>query len=232
MRFGLVMPTYIYRPDRAALARDGFRTLLRTRWRERPSLLLLVMASDFAYPVSELSTVFHLETMRQWAEGADFRGISQPLIHGTDLAFAGGADVAVHVNDDSLFHPDWLLQLESLSLRHPGAQAWSVYRSAHRAVHREIRNDGDDILVSSINGNGLAISRAEWQAWAPRWQDHAWPDNPRDPSVVTLDTLHARQRPGERWVTARSWMEHTGRDGVHCQPGIPEQAVDFVGIAA
>lgn len=235
MKLALVMPTFIYRPDRRALAAAGFRTLIRTNSvREAASLILLVKWSiaDFPYPVSELSKVFHLTTIPQWADGAAFQGVSQPLIYGTDLAFRESADVAVHINDDSLFHPDWLSQLEALVLRRPGARAWSVYRSAHRAVHQELRADGPDVLVSSINGNGLAISRAEWAAWAPRWQDHAWPDDPRDPSVLTLDYLHAQQRPGERWVTAKSWMEHTGKDGVHCRPGIPEHAVDFVGTGA
>jgi hypothetical protein len=230
VRFALVMPTWIYRPDRALLADDCFRSLMATRSPEtRPALILLVRESSYCYPIEELRDAFDVEVLPQAVAGEPFRGITQPLIYGTDHAFELGADFVVHVNDDSVFSPLWLDALTGLISRHPGARAWSVYRSAHTAVHAELREEGPDVLVRSINGDGITFARRDWTEWAPDWRAHPWPPNPRDPSVLTLDYMHYLARPGERWVTRRSFMDHTGRDGTHCVPGIPEWAQDFVG---
>jgi hypothetical protein len=54
----------------------------------------------------------------------------------------------------------------------------------------------------------------------------------RWPSVSggnTLDLHHACNRPGERWATARSFVQHTGIEGVNVTRGIPEFAIDFIG---
>lgn len=230
MKFAIVIPAYIYNMDRVRLANAFFASLLRTKKPgEVPRLIVLVKPSEYAYPWGELARIFDLTVLEQSAEGTVFRGIDQPLIYGTDEAFKGGAEYAVHLNEDALVHPNWLRELEGLIGRHLGATAWSVYRSAYVAVHAPIREEGDDVLVRSINGNGLTFSRDEWKAWGQDWHARAWPDNPRESGTVTLDYRHYLERPGERWVTRRSYVEHTGRDGTYCVPGIPEWAVDFAG---
>lgn len=231
MRFGIVLPTWIYKPERALLADACFRSLLRTLGPggQKPLLVLLIKATEYVYPIESLRDVFELVVTPQDASGLTFKGVSQPLVYGTDLAFRNGVDFAVHFNDDSLVHPDWLVHLAGLIQRRSRAIAWSVYRSAHTLIHKELRFDGPDVLVRSINGDGYTFSRSEWIAWNQRWQEHAWPDNPKD-TVVTLDYRHYLERAGERWVTKISYLEHTGRDGIHCTPGIPEWAQEFAGI--
>jgi hypothetical protein len=229
MRFGIVFPTWIYKRERIELADACFRTLLHTKGNggSKPLFVMLVKDAPYAYPVWELREVFDVVSLPQRANGAEFKGVSQPLIYGTDLVFKHGADFAIHLNDDSLFHPEWLLQLEGLIKRRPRAVVWSIYHSAHTKIHKELRFDGPDVLVQSINGDGFTIAKQEWLAWGQRWQDHAWPRDPR--TVVTLDYKHFLERTGERWVTKMSYMEHTGRDGIHCKPGIPEYALNFAG---
>lgn len=230
MRFGIVLPGWIYKPDRAPLADACFRTLVKTKCNGdyKPLFVMLLKETAYMYPIWQLREVFDVVSLPQRANGTEFKGSSQPLIYGTDLVFQHGADFAVHVNEDALFHPDWLLKLATLINRRPKAIAWSVYHSAHTTIHKELRFDGPDVLVRSINGNGLTVSKEEWLAWGPRWQDHSWPRDLR--SVVTLDYKHFLERPGERWVTKVSYIEHTGRDGTHCKPSTPEFAQHFAGI--
>ena len=230
MKFGIVLPGWIYKAERAPLADACFRTLLNTKCNGtyKPLFVMLLKEEGYTYPIWQLRDVFDVVSLSQRVNGVEFRGSSQPLIYGTDLVFQHGADFAVHLNEDSLIHPDWLLQLSALIKRHPLATAWSVYHSAHTNIHKELRFDGPDVLVRSINGNGLTLSKQEWLAWGLRWQDHAWPRNPRQ-TVVTLDYKHFLERTGERWVTKMSYIEHTGRDGTHCKPNIPEYAIAFAG---
>lgn len=230
MKFALVMPAWIYRHDRAPLADACFRSLARTRPpSERPAFWLIEKPSDYVYPLDSLRQVFDVHAVPQAVDGVEFRGISQPLVYGTDLAFADGADYVIHVNEDSLFNSAWLVALEALAGRHPAAKAWSIYRSAHTAIHAPLREAGPDVLVRSINGNGMTLSRVEWGGWGQDWRAHSWPENPREAGIVTLDYRHYLERPGERWVTKVSYLEHTGKAGTHCVEGIPEWAVDFVG---
>jgi hypothetical protein len=73
----------------------------------------------------------------------------------------------------------------------------------------------------------MTLAREEWRAWGIRWQDGpSWP-NPI--SGNTLDLHHAWARPGERWAARRSYIAHTGVEGMHCRQTIPEHAIDFVG---
>jgi hypothetical protein len=230
VKLAVVWPSYVYNEERIGLADACFRSVMRTLApSETPALVILVKPTGYIYPWGELARTFDLFVLDQMVDGTEFKGIDQPLIHGTDEAFKRGAEYVVHLNDDSLVHPRWLLELEALIGRHPGARAWSVYRSAHTAVHAVLRDDGQDLLVRSINGNGLTIAAADWKDWGEDWHQYAWPDDPRGAGVVTLDYRHYVARAGERWVTRRSYIEHTGRRGTHCQPGIPEWAVDFAG---
>jgi hypothetical protein len=225
MRFGLVMPTYVYDATRRILADRTFETLLRTEVGNPPPLLILVVKENgYTYRLDALRSKFKLQMEGNSREGVEFKFSEQPAVHGTNLAFARGAEYVVHLNDDSLFHPQWLNELERLIGRHPGARSWSVYRSAREDIHQPLREADGDIMVKSICGTGITFSRSEWEAMNIDWRDYQW----SSPRGSTLDLYHPHVRPGERWVTSRSYIDHTGRVGIHCTPAMPEYALNFV----
>lgn len=229
MKIGMVMSSYVYNPTRVALANDCFPSLLKTVCvGEPPLLIMIVKDSGYPYPIQALKERFVLEVHGNSHEGVEFRQSEQPAVHGTNLAFARGADYVTHLNDDSLFHPNWLVELEALIGRHPDAKAWSVYHSAYEAVHTPLETAGPDVRVRSLCGLGITFSREEWAGMGIDWRAHEWPS----PRGSTLDLYHAHVRPGPRWCTSMSYMEHTGREGIHAHPGIPEYAQNFAGVGA
>jgi hypothetical protein len=228
-RYALVMPTMIYDEQRLAIADQCFTTLLKTDVAgERPLFLLLIKDAGlpYQYPIAELGRLFWTVPRDQTSpDGGQFHWTDQPMVFGCDRAFEMGAEYVVQLGNDTLFHPRWLVELDELIARRPTAAAWSVYRSARTDVHRTLCEDSDGVQVSSINGNGLTLSRAEWSAMNLNWRHGRWPS----PLGATLDMWHVSNRPGDRWVTRRSWIEHAGRAGAHARPDIPEYALDFVG---
>ena len=229
MKFGLVMSSFVYNEERMALATACFDSLLQTRFPDgAPLLLMVVKPSAFPYPINELQRKFWLEVHGNSCEGIEFQMSEQPAVYGTDVAFSRGADVVVHLNDDSLMHPEWLVELEGLIERHPHAYAWSPYRSARQDVHKPLETAGSDIMVRSLCGLGIAFSRQEWAAMGVSWKQSQW----MSPWGSTLDLWHAWARPGERWCPTISYMEHTGRIGIHSKTPTPEVAIAFAGVSA
>ena len=100
-----------------------------------------------------------------------------------------------------------------------------LFRS-HTWHHRTLRQEGQDHLVTSMAGNGTCWTREEWQAWGVNWkQGPTWPV----PSGGdTLDLHHAYFRPGDRWATDTSFLDHIGVVGMHAT-GVPEHAINFIG---
>jgi hypothetical protein len=76
-------------------------------------------------------------------------------------------------------------------------------------------------------GNGTCWTKEEWAAWGVKWQQG--PTWPVPTGGDTLDLHHAYFRPGERWVTDISYLEHIGIVGIHAAQNIPEHAVNFAG---
>lgn len=230
MQLAVVLPSWVYDQERARLAHLAFETLLNTRTKEfvkKPWLGIMLRESKvpFEYPpIALMDQVFH--TNLELGQGEQLSGTEQTLAYGTQWMFDAGADYVTWMGDDALFHPEWLHQLQALVSRHPEAKCWSVYRSAHTAFHKTIIESGDDVMVASICGHGFTISKQEWTEWGIRWQDGSWGCHQGD----TLDLCHAQYRPGERWCTAKSYVEHTGRYGQHCRPHIPEWAQNFQGV--
>ena len=223
--FGIVLPTWIYSRSRGIWADAAFRDLVRT---ERPSnipqLLLLLGSANYAYPLELLGTVFRCTALPQ---PENVSGTEQTLAYGTEwMLRETDATHIVWLGDDALFNPRWLIELEGLIGRHPEARAHSVYRSAYEYVHKTLAEDGKDVLVRSLCGHGLTFTREEWAAWGIQWQQGKMWTNPH--GGETLDLHHVWARPGERWVTRQSYIDHTGKTGFHCQPQIPEYARDFV----
>jgi len=227
MKMGIILPSCIYNLGRAHNAKLAFEALIRTQtglWLPKPRLhLLLKMGVDFYYPLAALQDVFDL-TLE--GDPAGVTGVEQTLAYGTTKLFNEGMDYVSWIQDDTLVHPRWLLQLEGLIQRHPQAKAWSVYRSANEATHKVLKiEENGDVLVSSI-GHAMTIARQEWIDWGVPWQDV---NDTGGYAGITMDLVHPQTRPGERWVTGVSYADHIGKIGVHCQPHIPEHAVLFQG---
>lgn len=225
MKFGVVLPTWVYSRTRQVWADAAFRDLVLTQSpSEMPHLLLLVGPANYNYPTEELGKVFHCTAFPQ---PENVSGTEQTLAYGTEWML--GETDATHIvwlGDDALFNPRWLIELEALIGRHPEARGWSVYRSAYEQIHKTLVETESDAMVRSLCGHGLTFTREEWVAWGIHWQQGKMWTNPT--GGETLDLHHVWARPGERWVTKRSYIQHTGTTGFHCQPQIPEHARDFV----
>lgn len=226
MRLGIVLPSYMYSEERKRLATAAFLSLAKSEALPHPTDLLLLVKSGTAQayttPIELLSNKFNV--IIRTDEGLN--GTEQTLAFGTQWLFENrGVEYVTWMGDDALFHPMWLWKLQRLIAEHPEAKSWSVYRSAFEFVHRTLDEGGEDVKVRSICGHGLTFSKKEWSEWGVDWRVGAWACHQGD----TLDLVHSEVRPGERWVTKNSYIEHTGRVGVHCTPDIPEYAKNFQG---
>ena len=230
MKFGVVLPSFVYNEERRRLATECFETLVKTQMpSEKPTLLLLTHSSDFEYPIG--GPDFGIFRFALCQDPVDVSGTEQSLAFTTSVLFEHYGDIthAIWMGDDSKFSPYWLQELEALILRHLEARSWSVYRSYYEAVHKTLHEDELDAQVASICGHGMTFSRDEWKAWGVSWRDgKEW----HSPKGTTLDMHHVCNRPGERWVTKKSYVAHTGVEGVHCRINIPEHAREFVGTTA
>lgn len=223
MKFGIVLPSYIYSDYRKKLAIAAFASLMKTEQLQFETRLLLLVkagtAGDYAGLLPGLSKAFQVTLKTD--EG--LVGTEQTLAFGTEWLFNNyTTEFVIWMGDDALFNPMWLWQLDALIRRHPTAKSWSVYRSAYEWFHRTLDDTGEDVSVRSICGHGLTFSKREWRDWGVTWKDVS-----TDPDKTTLDLLHADQRKGERWVTKKSYIQHTGKEGVHCGVDTPEYARDF-----
>ncbi len=226
MKLGITLPSHFYTPERRRLADAAFRSLAATESLQEPTTLLLLVrrgtAGDYTAYTDQLNNKFRL--IIKTDEGLE--GTEQTLAFGTTyLAENFDLDYLMWMGDDALFHPFWLWKLEGLISRHLAAKAWSVYRSAHEAFHAPIRQLEDDMEVRSICGHGMTFSVKEWKAWGIKWQQGAWLSSRGD----TMDLLHVEARPGERWVTKHSYLQHTGKVGRHCTGNEPEYAQEYAG---
>jgi hypothetical protein len=229
VRFAAILPTLLPTDDRVKFAEASLKSLAKTVTEgldEKP-LLFIVFKGGPAGTVARSQTFPQFETQI----------VPQPAeLKSNDSAFAwalthitSNIPSVTHLFqlcDDWLYNPRWLPELQSLVRRRPGAKAWWVYRSAYEEIHKTLRVDGD-ILVRSVNGMGC-ITREEWKDWGFDYRRC-----PRDTHLeggISLDLLHPQRRPGERWVTARSYIVNVGLTGVCQRPDTPDFAVDFIGL--
>lgn len=226
MKLGIVLPSWIYSAERRKLADATFASLMQTEPLEKDTRLLLLVkvghTKEYVDYVHALTKNFSVILKAE--DEQTCKGTEQTLAFGTSWLFkATDVEYITWMGDDALFHPMWLWKLESLIKRRPAARSWSVYRSAYEWIHRTLQETDEDVLVRSICGHGLTFSRNEWEAWGIDWRTvHAG-----GPDELTLDLMHYEARVGERWVTKQSWIQHTGKEGVHCSKDIPEFARDF-----
>lgn len=226
MKLGIVLPSYMYNDTRCALADDALWSLARTEpLMDKSRLLLLVKngrVQEYTCYRDALSFKFNLIIKSD--EGLN--GTEQTLAYGTQWLLDNyDIEYITWMGDDALFNPLWLWKLEGLIQRHPDAKSWSVYRSAYEWMHRTLDEASEDVMVRSICGHGMTFSRKEWKEWGTDWTNGKWDD----PNEETLDLKHAWERKGERWVTKESFVQHTGKVGVHCDVNTPEFARSFVG---
>jgi len=238
MRFAIALPTYLYSEERKRNAARSYASLLRTDIPSEDCPLWISVVSpdaDSATPVYELVETSHRENEIRKFNGAYFS--QRPGISGTDQSLCCCVEGIIqthlevthiiYLTDDLVYHPRWFIELKALISRHPDARAWSVYRSAHDRHHKTRSVVGDDHEVTSLSGNGTCFTVDEWKAWGVGSIDgSSWPV---PTGGNTLDLHHAYHRPGERWATGKSYIQHIGMNGLRVTSGVPEYALDFVG---
>lgn len=226
MRFGIVLPSYIWGEDRRRWAEASMASLARTVTEGVDTPYLLGIGKGNA--AMNLLTRAKLPQFEVKVVGqpSDVKSNDGCLAWGLDqLSKTPGITHGLMLADDWIYNPRWLLELRDLIGRRPGARAWWVYRSAYEEIHKTLRVDGD-VLVRSINGGGC-ITVEEWRGWG--WDYHKVPRENGNLGNISLDLLHPQERPGERWVTARSYVLNIGMRGSCQRPDTPDFAVDFVG---
>jgi hypothetical protein len=222
--FALVLPSYVYNPKRKVWADAAFASLLKTDYPIKPYLILVEKETGYQYPIEALKAKFHVHVI---PDNLKVTGTETTLCFGTTYGFqVCGTDYAVWLGDDALFHPQWLKELNNLIGRHPNAQSWSVYHSSREDIHRPLVTTETDIQTTCLCGHGLTWSKEEWKVVEPQlnWDSQgSWPS----PAGDTIDLWHSWQRPGERWCTRRSYIDHTGTEGAHVTLAIQEHGIGF-----
>lgn len=223
MKYGIVLPSYPYGPERGKLIDPALRSLEKTVIEgEKPRLLLLLrLTQHYHFDTSKLAEVFDLEVE---ADPTGVQGTEQTLAYGTHRLVEQGYEYVTWMGDDALFHPTWHKVLQKLIVDKPEALGWSVYRSAYELFHQTMREENGYVQVSTLCGHGMTMRADEWKKWGQDWTQGGFLNG-----GLTMDLRHAMERPGERWTTKVSYIEHTGRSGVHCRPEYPEWAVAFQG---
>lgn len=227
MKFGMVLISNAYSPARTDIIHRSFKSLSKTDVTdlERPRMMLMFNRTDFDYTVySEPWS----EKWDMWCEPDKAVGLNALVSVSADQLVRDHEDVThlVFLYDDFLYNPQWLRQLENLIWRHPGAIAWSVYRSSYTRHHKVLHTDEStgDVIMTCHDGLGC-MTVEEWKAYRPGPQtnficsiDVGGGD--------TIDLHHADTRHGERWATGRDYWQNLG---VHAYLGRRDMAIDFVG---
>jgi hypothetical protein len=249
VKFGIVLPTYLYSEQRKQYAGESYASLMRTvvdaedcktplfviaQNEESAEFALRAMSSQFINP-NPLERGFHTREDTPFSPGV---WIHPTCVGGTDQSLCWGVEMLmdrikemthfIYLTDDLLYNPMWFIELKALVLRHPDARAWSVYRSSYTRHHVTLRQEDTDHVVSSLSGNGTCMTVEEWKAWGVKSADGTtWPV---PTGGNTLDLHHAYYRPGDRWALDVSYIQHIGKLGLRCTPDIPDFAEKFAGV--
>lgn len=231
MRFGLVLPTYIDTDQRRRWAEASLASLAKTEvvgLEETPLLLIVHKGAESAAASARQSFYqFELQITAQAPDIHSNDGVYTWCCYQIIEHIPSVTHIAL-ITDDWLYNPRWLLELQKLVHRHPKALANWVYRSAYEEIHKTLRVDASgDVLVRSINAGGLSPVE-EWKTWNLDWRQV--PREAGNLGRLSLDLLHPQQRPGERWVTPKSYIVNIGLRGVCQRPETEDFAVDFVGM--
>lgn len=221
MKFGMAFVTYVYRPERVAMVRHVLTSLAKTNvdGLEKPVFRISYRPSFFDYNefVPALSEKFEVYMV---TDSPQCNSMQYAHVDAGVKILNEHPEVThvCHLCDDRICNPQWLQETKGLIERHPGARAWSVFRSAYTDFHRIIGGDGIDVLMTMHDALGCT-SREEWMQF---FSECGYTGEP--------DCDHAARHPGERWATSRDYME-IHPVGRHFDRGIGEvdRAIDFVG---
>jgi hypothetical protein len=227
MRLGFILPVYIYSDERLKWAERGLDSLRRTaKGSYYPPLLCVTKPGKFDDATLALLTKQPFPAFIHYIanQPADASELNSAFAWGYEHIFERFPWVthACILCEDWIFNPQWMMQLECLISRHPDAVGWSVYRSNNARWHRTLRQEGEDCLVTSVNGPG-AISREGWAAWGKSYRDFP------SPTGYSIDLLHVIECPGERWTTYKSYIQHIGLRGTYAHEGELDLSLEFVG---
>jgi hypothetical protein len=160
MRFGMVLPLYIANPQRRGYMIQSLASLAKTRIEDlesKPALLFVLKPHPYFDIVAAVSQQgFPSFDTNVIVQPRDAKTVDGPLLFGFDLLLRLHPDLT-HVcmlTGDWLYNRFWLLRLRDLIERRPQGKAWWVYHSGHKAIHRTLQEDGEDVRVSSINAGG------------------------------------------------------------------------------
>jgi hypothetical protein len=223
IKFGFVLPIYLYNPERVAWAKRSFASLRKTQAIDHMPILLFVAKSEHfdaeGLESQEDFPGFGRVIIQQPYDAAN---IDAAVTYGFDSLFRMFPEIThgCFLADDFIYNPVWLSELRALILRHPDAKSWSVYRSGNTKHHRTLQSEGVDMLVTSISGPG-AITWEEWKDWNFDYR--------KFPVGISLDILHSRERIGDRWVTQKSYIQQIGVRGMHNTDQECDTSLDFVG---
>jgi len=160
VRFGFVLPVYVYNVFRERLAQASFASLCRsvTEGLDAPPVIIFVakpepqtvnVVNSFKFPGFIYDVI---------AEPADATSIDACFIYGLQRMVATCPDVTHlgFLTNDWVYNKRWLFHLQEIINRHPDAKACWVYRSAFEKMHKTIKTDdpSGDILVRSFNAAG------------------------------------------------------------------------------
>lgn len=231
MRLAFVLPTYIDTEARRRWAESSLASLSKSRTdglEQTPLLLIIHKGEMSAQAVARHKfPQFDLQVTAQ-----------SPAIHSNDGVYCWSCyQIIEHIpsvthialiTDDWLYNPRWILELQSLLQRRPAAKAAWVYRSAYEEIHKTLKVEmNGDVMVRSINAGGMSPI-SEWKEWKLDWR--RCPRENGEKGRLSLDLLHPVERPGERWVTSKSYIVNIGMRGVCQRPETYDFAVDFVGL--
>lgn len=226
-KFGLVMVSYAYGPERANLVTRSLTSLARTNVSNIKAVLQITYHYspwlDWDSYLRILSPTFEMRKLPD-EDLIPAHRASQSLLSASSADTLLGADPDItHIlfmYDDFVYNPEWFQELTLLIDRHPVATAWSVYRSSFDRHHRIVGDDGTDVMMNMHDGVGC-VTREEWQEYGKMLcGDFTTPDG------CTFDLHHAAARPGERWATSQDYWENIG---VHPELGRKDMAISFVG---
>jgi len=157
MRFGFVLPVYIYNTFRQRLAQASFASLARSLTdglEQQPVLLFVEKNEPETGDVVSAASFPGFEVLRL-PEPHDAASIDGCLLYGFSYLAERFPEVShfAMLTNDWVYNREWLYRLKEIIERHPDAKAWWVYRSAFEKFHKTLRIE-DDVLVRSMNAGG------------------------------------------------------------------------------
>jgi hypothetical protein len=178
MRFGIVVPVWIYQPQRLDYCRKSLASLSRTITSKLDGPIPIVFVLRDSQPLADTEAIvkeasFPQFTTRIIPQGEGNESCDGAVIYGYDYLLREFPEVThlIFLTDDWLYSPHWLEAMRDLIERKPQAKAWWVYRSAYEYYHKTLRVEKDgDVLVRSTCPQGC-MTGEEYLSMHLNWRD-------------------------------------------------------------